>query len=301
MVGEPVVTDEGREQGIEVGESLGAGRFPLQGVEEIDGLAERGAEMLGRGALDLAVGAAETFEEQVLEIPATAVNRQHAEIMDVEISLAMSIGDVVRVDLVQPVVAGDVGRDVVVQTLQGVAHVGVLVDPPILLGEVGIHRFDRFLDKGSGFTQRGMLLTVEDVGLGGLGMAILDEDLFDQVLDVLDGRYATVLVNDLEDSYDLATDPGDLFHVGTANGLDRLLNGRNDLFFFKCYKSPIPFANEFQHRALPQNKKYPKKLSQANKMGKRKTLYVDNFFYETHNMLCTKPWTACGRNLLGTR
>jgi hypothetical protein len=54
LVAELIVSDEGCQQGVEVGQGLGAGRFPLQGVEEIDDLAQGRAQVLGRCAFHLA-------------------------------------------------------------------------------------------------------------------------------------------------------------------------------------------------------------------------------------------------------
>ena len=39
-VAQLIITDEGCQQGVEVGQGLGAGRLPLEGVEEVDDLAE---------------------------------------------------------------------------------------------------------------------------------------------------------------------------------------------------------------------------------------------------------------------
>ena len=125
-----------------------------------------------------------------------------------------------RIDLVQPVVAGDIGGNVVIEALQRIPHVGVFIDTPVFLGEVGIHRFDRFLDELPGFAQRGVLLAIENEGLGGFGVTVLNEDFFDQVLDILNGRDSPILVNDLEDPDNLATDAGSLLHISATDRLD---------------------------------------------------------------------------------
>ena len=80
---EVVVADEGREERVEVREGLGAGGLALEGVEEVDDLAEGRAEVLCGGAFGLAGGAGEADGEEVLEVPADAVDAEEAEVVNV--------------------------------------------------------------------------------------------------------------------------------------------------------------------------------------------------------------------------
>jgi hypothetical protein len=139
---------------------------------------------------------------------------------------------------------------VVIESLQRVTHIGVLVDPPILLGQVGINGVNRLLDEGLGLAKGGMLLAVEDEGLGGLGMAVFDQDLFGQILDVLDGGDAAILVDDLENPHHLPGNGGGLPHVAAADGPHRLLDGGGNFTLFKRRQAPVSFANKLQHPSL---------------------------------------------------
>ncbi len=65
-----------------------------------------------------------------------------------------------------------------------------------------------------------MLLPIENKGLGCFGMAVFNKDLFNQILDILNGRNTAIFIDDLEDTDDLATDTGRLLHIGTADRLD---------------------------------------------------------------------------------
>ena len=247
---EAIVADEGGEQGVEAGEGLGPGRLPLEGVEEVDRLPQGGAEVLGRGALDLAEGAGEAFEEEVFEVPAAAVDREHAEIVDVIVAVAMGLGDGTGIEFLQPVVAGDVGGDVVVEALQGVTHVGVLVDPPVFLGEVGVDGGDRLAHELAGAAQRLVLFAVEDVLLGGLGVAVFDEDLFDQILDVFDGGDAAVLVENIEDADNLAGDNGRPLEIAAADRFDGETDRRGDLGLFEGDQTAVTLADLLGHSIL---------------------------------------------------
>jgi hypothetical protein len=103
-----IVTDKGCQQGVEVGQGLGPGRFTLEGVEKIDDLAQGRAKVFGRCAFHFALDAFETVAQQIGEIPAHAVDRQQAEVMDVQVALGMGPPDLRRIDLVQPVLRRDV-------------------------------------------------------------------------------------------------------------------------------------------------------------------------------------------------
>ena len=53
---------------------------------------------------------------------------------------------------------------------------------------------ERLLDELFGLAQTFMLLPVENISLCGLGVTVLDQNFFDQVLDVLDRRHPVFLV-----------------------------------------------------------------------------------------------------------
>ncbi len=92
-----------------------------------------------------------------------------------------------------------------------------------------------------------MLLAIQDVSFRGLGVTVLDKDLFNKILNILHRGNATIFIDDLEDTDNLSTDLGSLLHIRPADGFYRLTNSRNDLLLFKCDKTPIPFTNKFQH------------------------------------------------------
>ena len=178
-----VVAHEGREQGVEVGDGLSAGRLALEGVEEIDDLPERAAQVPGRRALHLALDPLEPLAQEVQQVPAHAVDGKQVQVVDVEVPLGVGVADLGRVDAVQPVLGGDLGGDVVVQPLQRIAHVAVFADLPVELLDVVVDQVD--IGAGRDLADLRVLLAVEDVGLGGLVEGRVEQHPLDDVLDLL--------------------------------------------------------------------------------------------------------------------
>jgi len=90
---ETVVAHEGGQQRIEAGEGLGAGGLALERVEKVDDLAERGAEVLGREALGLAGDAFEAAAQEVLQVPAHAVDTEQAQIVQMHRAVVVRLAD----------------------------------------------------------------------------------------------------------------------------------------------------------------------------------------------------------------
>ncbi len=82
----------------------------------------------------------------------------------------------------------------IIQALKGIAHIGVFVDAPIFLHQVGIDGFNRLLHKFTGCAQTFTLLAVENIGFGRLRVPIFDKDFFDQILDIFHRRNPVVLI-----------------------------------------------------------------------------------------------------------
>ena len=164
VVSQFVVTHERRQQRVEIGKGLGAGGFSLERVEKIDDLTQGGAQVLGRCALHLALDPLESVFQQVLQVPSHAVDREQAQIVDVQVAILVGIADIRRIDPVEPVLGRDIRGDVVVEPLQGIAHVAVLFDFPIQALDVV---FDQVhVGLGGDAADLGMLFAIEDVGLG---------------------------------------------------------------------------------------------------------------------------------------
>ena len=141
--------------------------------------------MLGGGGGDLTRDAAETLLDELLEGPARAVAGEHGQVVDVDVGVAVSVGDFVVVDLREPVVGGDgarVGED---QTAHRVGDGGVLLDAPVGDLDVGVHDGLVVQHGGVHVSHLLVLAAVQDVGLGHVVVAGQAEHALNAVLDVL--------------------------------------------------------------------------------------------------------------------
>jgi len=199
--------------------------------------------MPSRSGLYLSPNPSESLHEQILKVPAHTVRSQGPQIVDVKLPVDVSVPDLLRIDTVEPVVADDLLGDVHIQTLEGIGHVAVLPNPPVHLVQIVIDDGDiskELCDLADVF----MLFPVQDVGFGYFGMSILDEDLFDNVLDMLDGRNTSVFV--------LAANPFDylvgellrLPDIPAAYGLDRGPDRSGDLLPVKGNDLSVSLSND---------------------------------------------------------
>ena len=100
----------------------------------------------------------------------------------------MRPADFRRIDFIQPVGLGNFRRNVIIQALQTVAHVGVFFDFPVQIINVFINQIDVRI--GSNFTQFFMLVAVDNVGFGSFLKLGINQDILDDILDILDTRQA---------------------------------------------------------------------------------------------------------------
>ncbi len=186
IIAEVIGLDEGSQIGIEGGEGLCARPLVLHDTQEVDHLVTESRQVLGGSRGDLTGHTAQTLLDQLLERPSGAVAGQHGEVMQVDVGVAVCLGDLLVVDLAQPVVGGDgtgVGQD---QAADRVGDGGVLLDPPVVDLEVVIHDLLVVEERVAHVAHTLPLLAVEDVGLGDLVIAGLDQDRLHAVLNVLD-------------------------------------------------------------------------------------------------------------------
>jgi hypothetical protein len=73
-----------------------------------------------------------------------------------------------------------------VKALEGVSHITIFVDLPVELLDISINKVDACL--GDYFSDFGMLVAIDNVVFSGLFIWRADENLFDNVLDLFDGR-----------------------------------------------------------------------------------------------------------------
>ena len=204
-IGQVIRLDERGQISVKAGESLGTGPFVLHDAEEVDHLVAQGGQMLGRGRSDLALDAPEAFLDQLLERPAGTVAGQHAQVMNMDIRVAVGIGDFLVIDFAQPVVGCDrtaVGQD---QAAHRIGNGGVFLDPPVQRFQVAVNELLVVQCRCRNITDIFPLLAVQNVSLGHIRIAGVAEHLFHGVLNVFNGDPA-VLDFRLEITRDLQGD-----------------------------------------------------------------------------------------------
>ena len=191
LLGQVIDADEGGEIGVKRGESLGASPLVLHDAEEVYHLVAEGGEVARGGGVDLA-GDAETLLDELLQTPAGAVAGEHAQVVQMNVAVAVCVGDLLIVDLAEPVVGGDgagVGED---KSADGVGDGGVLLDTPVESAEVLVHGVLVVKVGGLHVAQLLALLAVEYVGLGDCLVAAAGEHCLNAVLYVLNGDEAVL-------------------------------------------------------------------------------------------------------------
>ena len=104
-----------------------------------------------------------------------------------DLAVAVRLGNLMRIDVFEPVVGSNGAAVVQDEPAQRIAHVGVLVDAPVFLFEIAVHGIYYVKENVLGCAHAPALLAVQNEGLGHARVAVFDEDLLDQVLDLFHG------------------------------------------------------------------------------------------------------------------
>ena len=185
LLRELVHAHERREIGVERGKGLRARPFVLHDAEEVDHLVAQRAQMARRGGVDLARNA-ETLLDELLQTPAGAVAGEHAQIVQMQIAVAVGVGDLFVVHLAQPVVGGDRAGVRENETADGVGDGGVFLHTPVVDLEIVIDGLLIVEYRVAHGAEILVLLAVENVRLGNVLVAAAGEDALNAVLDILD-------------------------------------------------------------------------------------------------------------------
>jgi len=231
--------DERGQVGVKGGEGLRACPLILHDAQEVDHLVAQRRQVPGRLAADLPGNAAQALLDELLERPAGAVAREHAQVMQMDVRVAVGVRDLLVIDLAEPVVGRDgagIGQD---QPAHGVGDRAVLLDPPVRHVDVAVDDVAVVQIGGLHQAQFFPLLAVEDVGLGHVGIPGPGQHAFDAVLNVFDGDQAVL---------DLCLKVGghlqrqEIDHVVGRFLLHRVKgfpDGRRDLGDVKCHRLTV--------------------------------------------------------------
>ena len=234
LVGEVIDSHERSQIRVERGESLSTGPLILHDAEEVHHLvAEGGQVACGRG-VDLARNS-ETLLYELAQAPAGAVAGEHAQVMQVNIAVAVRVSDLLIVYFAEPVVRGDGAGVREDKSADGIGDGGVFFDAPVLDVEVLVDSLLIIEVRGLGVAQLLALLAVEDVGLCDRLVAAAGEHRLDAVLNILDGDLAVLYLRQ-EVCRDLQRQKvNDAVVIIRAGGVKRLLDCGGDLVYVELY------------------------------------------------------------------
>ena len=145
--------------------------------------------MLGRLGGDLACHPAQTFLDQLAERPARAIAREHGQVMQVQGSVPVRVGDFLVINFGQPVVGRDRPAVAQNQAAHGIGHGRIFLHAPVRRLDVAVHQIliveHGGLDVADVFT----LLAVENIRLGHVGIAGLAEHALGAVLNIFNADH----------------------------------------------------------------------------------------------------------------
>ena len=90
--------------------------------------------MLGRPGFDATRHAVQAFVEQCPQRPAGAIAGEHVQVVNMQGALAVGLANLGAVNLVKPIVGGDLAGYVKHQTTKGIALVSVGLHAPVFTG-----------------------------------------------------------------------------------------------------------------------------------------------------------------------
>ena len=200
----------------------------------------------------------EAAPEELFYVDLAAGGGEGVEIQIVDVDVPLLVGpgvlgleDEHLVELLGPLAA----------VLEHGAHGGVAVDVGVLPLHVGVHRVGEG-DVLVGLHQTGIhlphtatLVAVEDVGLGGLDIALVHEHLFHDVLDVLHLRGGRPL--HLQNGENLLRQgAGHLLLPRLVGGLKGLGDRGGNLLLVELHHASVPFLQLFNRHSVFSSVKY---------------------------------------------
>ena len=138
--------------------------------------------MLCRCGGYLARNSAEPLFNELLKAPAGAVAREHGKVVQMQIGVAVRVGDFFIIDFTEPVVCGDgagIGED---QAAHRIGHGGVLLYAPVGYLQITVHKPLVVQYGGTHITELFAVFTVQDICLGNLVIACSLQRFFNAVL-----------------------------------------------------------------------------------------------------------------------
>ena len=201
--------------------------------------------MLRGAGSDPAGHAFDSLADELLQVPAGAIRCQHGQIMDVDRRLFVQLGNLVVIDLVQPVIRGHrtgVGKD---QSSQRVLDCRVLLDSPVKAVQIPVHQLGIIQHARSRLTDTPPLIPVQDIRLGHTEIPGLRQHLLHRVLDRLNVNNILLGAHQSIDVHEHLVHDILAWHRRSRR-LERLLHCGLDLVPVKRNDRSVPLSN-LQH------------------------------------------------------
>ena len=181
--------------------------------------------------------------------------------MDVDITVAVCLCDLLIIYFAQPVVCRDgtgVGEN---QTTDGICNGGILFHTPVQLTQIAVNGICIIQIGGFCITQFFAVFTIEDVGLGHCFVTGAGQNRFHTVLNVF---HCDLIVLDLILKICRYLQGDEIYNIRrilTLRSIECLLDGRRDLAQIEIYNFSVSF-NYLIHFLLP-----PKQLNSSKLYG----------------------------------
>jgi hypothetical protein len=160
-----------------------------------------------------------------------------------KVSLPMSFSNGGWIEFGQPVTRYHRGRDMKIEALKRIIHVGVFLDPPILSREIIFDEIDPIDDGLADLSSLFSFLPVKDVGLGYLRKTTSNEGVFDDVLDLFHmGDVSKFEKGSVKLESHLIGHIFGYLPIFLSYGLNCLKDGIDDTAPIKGHKTPVSFS-----------------------------------------------------------
>ena len=141
--------------------------------------------MLRRGGGNLAGDTAQSLFDKLFQGPACAIACQHGQIMNMDICIAVRIGNLLIVNFRQPVIGCNCSRIAQNQTSHGICHRGILLHSPVLNLYIAVDNILIIQNGGLHGAHFFALFTVQDISLCDFLITCLPQHTLYTVLNVL--------------------------------------------------------------------------------------------------------------------
>ena len=140
VIGQFVRANKGCKIGVKARKRLCTRPFILHNTKEVDHLIAQRRQMFCRCGGDFAGNTAESLFNELLKTPAGTVAGKHGKVVQMQIGVAVRVGDLLVIYLAEPVVCGDssgIGEN---QAAHRIGHGGIFLHSPVGYLQIAVHK-----------------------------------------------------------------------------------------------------------------------------------------------------------------